>query len=259
MSGEATIDPAQDPTVRYEVEDRIAIITLDRPRQMNALSNQLVAELRDALECYSLSDERCAVITGAGDRAFSVGADLKDPPRDPELWECMPGVGVDLDKPVIAAVDGYCVGGAYVLVQFCDLAVASETADFFYPEAQLGFSGGLIAGCAARIPHKFAMEFMLTGAHFDGRRAYEVGMVNRVVPPGQHLEHALDLARVLADSAPLVVSMMKGFVRDTVTPRGPSELSARARRHLQRIQRSEDGEEGRRAFTEKRPPRFTGR
>ncbi len=258
MSRDVEKTPVEEATVTYEVSDGIAVITLDRPKQMNALSNQLVAELRDALERYGASDERCAVITGSGDRAFSVGADLRDPPRDPELWECMPGVGVELDKPVIAAVEGYCVGGAYVLVQFCDLAVASETADFFYPEAQLGFSGGLIAGCAARIPHKFAMEFMLTGAHFDGRRAYEVGMVNRVVPPGKHLEEATKLARVLADSAPLVVAMMKSFVRDTVTPRGPSELSALARKQLQSIQRSADGEEGRRAFAEKRAPRFTG-
>ena len=248
-----------EPVVSYTSEDRIARITIERPDQLNALSNAVVAELRDALRRLQDSDDRCGIVTGAGERAFSVGADLRDPPRDPELWECMPGVGVELDKPLIAAVSGYCVGGAYVLVQFCDLAVASETADFFYPEAQLGFSGGLIAGCAARIPTKIAMEFMLTGAHVDAQRAYEVGMVNRVVPAGRHVDGALEIARILARSAPLVMATMKRFVGATVLPRGPSELAGLARRDLLAIQRSADREEGMQAFRDKRDPEFSGR
>ena len=139
------------PLIDYRSEDGIATITLNRPDKMNALSNGLVAELIQAFERLQDGDDRVAILTGAGERAFSVGADLRDPPRDPELWECMPGVGVMVDKPIIAAVHGYCVGGAFCLVEFCDLAVADETADFFYPEAQIGFCGGLIAGLAARI------------------------------------------------------------------------------------------------------------
>src|SRR5690606_12792994 len=192
------------------------------------------------------SDDRVAILTGAGDKAFSVGADLHDQPKDPELWECMPGVGVDVDKPLIAAVAGHCVGaafclvqcdviaaaaedanffyqeellcvgGAFCLVQFCDIAVAAENANFFYPEAQLGFCGGLIASTAARLPHKIAMEFMLTGKRFDAQRAYEVGMVNKVVPVGQQIEGAMEYARILADSSPLVMGMLKRFVRDDV-------------------------------------------
>src|SRR3546814_3201159 len=119
---------------------------------MNALSNGLVIELREAMKRLQASDDRVAILTGAGDKAFSVGADLRDPPRDPDLWECMPGVGVDVDKPLIAAVAGHCVGGAFCLVQFCDIAVAAENANFFYPEAQLGFCGGLVASTAARLP-----------------------------------------------------------------------------------------------------------
>ena len=111
--------------VLYESKDGIATITINRPDKLNALSNGVVAQMRDALLRLQKSDDMCAIVTSAGDRAFSVGADLRDPPRDPQLWECMPGVGVDIDKPLVAAVSGYCVGGAFCLVQFCDFAVAS--------------------------------------------------------------------------------------------------------------------------------------
>lgn len=245
--------------VLYDSAERIATITLNRPEKLNALSNALVAELRDALIHFQASDDRVAMLTGAGERAFSAGADLRDPPRDPELWECMPGVGVPLTKPIIAAVAGHCVGGACCLVEFSTLAVAADTADFSYPEAQLGFCGGLIAGLAVRIPYKVAMELMLTGAHIRAQRAYEVGMVNAVVPPGRLMESAREYARKLADSAPLVLGLLETFTRDMLLPRGPSELQALARRQLLRVAHSEDAKEGGRAFAERRKPRFTGR
>ena len=248
-----------DDLVTYVSKDGIATITINRPEKLNALSNAVVAGIRDAFIRLNESDDRCAIITGAGDRAFSVGADLKDPPRDPDLWECMPGVGIDVDKPLIAAVTGYCVGGAYVLVQMCDIAVADESADFFYPEAQIGFCGGLIASCAARLPYKIAMEFMLTGKHFNAQRAYEVGMVNKVTPKGEHLAGAMEYAEIFRDSSPLVLGMLKRFVRNEVMPRGPSEQAALARRDLLAITRSADQREGARAFREKRKPVFTGR
>lgn len=248
-----------DDVVLYESNDRIATITINRPEKMNALSERVVVELRNAFDRLEESDDRVAVLTSAGEKAFSVGADLKDPPVDPDLWEGVPNVGRDLDKPVIAAVAGYCVGGAYVLVQHCDLAVAADNADFFYPEAQIGFCGGLIAGAVARLPHKVAMEFMLTGVHIDAQRAYEVGMVNKVAPVGRHVDAAMEYATILRDSSPMVIAMLKRFTRDTVTPRGPSEEQALARRDLLAIRRSDDQKEGARAFAEKRKPVFEGR
>lgn len=245
--------------VLYDSKDRIATITLNRPDKLNALSNALVAELRDAFIHFQDSDDRVAIVTGAGERAFSAGADLRDPPRDPELWECMPGVGVALTKPTIAVVAGHCVGGACCIVEFSTLAIAAETADFSYPEAQIGFCGGLIAGLAARIPYKVAMELMLTGTHMMAQRAYQVGMVNAVVPVARRMEAAHEYARKLVDSAPLVIELLETFTRDTVLPRGPSELQAMARRHLFRVSRSEDAKEGGRAFAEKRKPHFKGK
>jgi enoyl-CoA hydratase len=245
--------------VLYDSQERVATITLNRPDKLNALSNAMVAELRDALIHFEASGDRVAVLTGAGERAFTAGADLRDPPRDPELWECMPGVGVPLSKPTIAAVAGHCVGGGCCLVEFCSLAVAANNADFSYPEAQLGFCGGLIAGMAVRIPYKIAMELMLTGAHIKADRAYQAGMVNAVVPLKERMEAAYGYARKLANSAPLVLGLLETFTREMLLPRGPSELSGLARRHLLRVARSEDAKEGGRSFAEKRKPQFEGR
>jgi enoyl-CoA hydratase len=137
--------------------------------------------------------------------------------------------------------------------------VAADNTVFMYPEAQVGFTGGLIAGAAARIPHKIAMEFMLLGQRLSAARAYEVGMINKVTPPGQEVEGAMEYARILAASAPLVVKTLKRFVNATVIPKSPSELSAIYRRDLLEVRASADGEEGRQAFREKRKPKFEGR
>ena len=242
--------------VSYEVDGKIAVIKIDRSSKMNALNEDVIQGLRSAFRRYDDSNERCAVLCAAGDRAFSVGADIKDPPK--EMWQGVPGVGVVTDKPIVACVQGYCIGGAYILVQMCDLVVAADNTIFKYPEAQVGFTGGLIAGCAARIPHKIAMEFMLLGQEFDAQRAYEVGMVNKVVPLDEQFAAAKEYAEILANSAPLVVQTIKGLVADTV-PRGPAEISALARDKLLKVRDSEDGAEGRAAFREKRRPAFKGK
>lgn len=241
--------------VKYESADHIAVITINRPDRMNALNEDVIQGLRDAWQRYAAGNDRVAVLCAAGERAFSVGADLKDPPR--EMWQGVPGIGVPLDKPVIAAVQGWCIGGAYVIVQMCDLVIAAEDTTFKYPEAQVGFTGGLIASAVARVPHKFAMEFMLLGRDFPAERALTAGMVNRVVPRGTAIESAMEDARILARSAPLVVQTLKRFANETLN-RSPAEAAAMARDALLTVRDSDDGAEGRRAFREKRDPQFHG-
>jgi enoyl-CoA hydratase/carnithine racemase len=248
-----------EPAVTYEARDGVAIITINRPEKMNALNDDVIAGLRDAMHRFKDSDEAAAILTGAGERAFSAGADVNGPPRNPPTWTAIPGVGIDLDKPVIAAVSGYCIGAAIVLVQFADLAVAAENAVFHYPETQLGVSGGMIASMAARIPHKIAMELLLTGTKFTAQRAYEVGMINKVVPQGQHIEAAMEYATTLRDSAPLVIGMLKRFIGDDILPKGPVERAGLALRETQRIDQSEDKKEGLGSFKEKRRPNFKGK
>ena len=242
-------------SVNYESANGIATVTIDRADRMNALDSAVVDGLEASWQRFADSDDRVAILRAAGDRAFSVGADIKDPPG--ELWHGVPSIGVALDKPVIAAVHGWCIGGAYVIVQMCDLVVASETTVFKYPEAQVGFTGGLIASAVARIPHKFAMEFMLLGQDVTAERAQEMGMVNRVVPPGSELEVANELANILVDSAPLVVETLKNFSLETLN-KSPAEAAALARKLLLSVRDSEDGAEGRVAFREKRRPVFKG-
>ena len=144
----------------YESHENIATITINRPDKRNAMSDEVCVKLRDAWHRFNDSDDRVAILTGAG-ASFSVGADLVDLPK--AFWQCVPGLGVPVDKPVVAAVSGWCVGGGVVMVMMADIAVATEDTRFLYPEAKVGIFGGVMAGLVSRMPHKVAMEFMLVG------------------------------------------------------------------------------------------------
>ena len=242
-------------TIDQRSDNGICTITLNRPEKMNALNDELIVTLQESFKRFQQSDDRVAILHAAGDTAFSVGADIKDPPK--EMWQGVPSIGAKITKPVIAAVHGWCIGGAYVIVQMCDLVIASENTVFKYPEAQLGFTGGLIASAVARIPHKLAMEFMLLGEDFTAQRAKEVGMINKIVGKGEELSEALAWAKILAKSAPLVVETLKSFSMETLK-QSPAEAGAIARHELLAVSKSEDGAEGRKSFGEKRDPIFKG-
>ncbi|MDR1854486.1 MAG: enoyl-CoA hydratase/isomerase family protein [Azoarcus sp.] len=243
--------------VTYESRDGIAEITINRPEKYNTFTHEVVDQLHTAWQRFEAGSDRVAILTGAGDKAFTAGANLKDIPHD--LFRAIPGVGVPVTKPIIAAVAGLVIGGGIVFLQMADLAVAAENAKFSYPEAKVGFAGGLVASLAARIPHKVAMELLLTGEAIDAKRAYEIGLVNKIVPVGQQLEAARELARKIAVNAPRVLALLKDFVGQTI-PKGPTEAAGIARaRILDDINASQDFVEGIDAFHAKRAPNFTGK
>ncbi len=241
--------------VTYESQEQVAVITMNKPDRMNRLDSEIVDQLHHAWKRFMAADEdRVAVLAGNG-RAFSAGADLKAIPHD--LYRAIPSIGVPVDKPVVAAVQGWCVGGGMVLTTMCDLMVAAEDAMFSYPEVKIGFSGGLISNLATRIPHKIAMELLLTGEAITAQRAYDVGYVNKLTPADQVLEAAMDYAKGIAAQAPLPSRMLKRFSAEAL-PKGPTEQAAIARVQVEEINASADGVEGVAAFMEKRPPTFSG-
>ncbi|MDX2155010.1 MAG: enoyl-CoA hydratase-related protein [Hyphomicrobiaceae bacterium] len=242
--------------VTYESKDQIAVITMNRPERMNRMDDALMDGLHAAWKQFMASDDRVAVLTGAGTKAFCAGADLQNPPRG--LYPGIPGVGVAVDKPVIAAVAGWCVGGGMVLTTMCDLMICADNAVFTYPEVKVGFSGGLITNLVTRIPHKIAMELLLIGEQIDAKRAYEVGYANKVVPVDQLMPTAMTWAAKIAANAPLPTRALKHWTSETL-PKGPTELGNIARMRVDEIDGSSDWIEGRDAFKEKRAPRFKGK
>ena len=241
--------------VTVEEQGPVSIIRINRPERLNAVSSAVALELQAAFQAFDRSKQHVAVLSAAGTRAFTAGADVNDLP---ELWRCIPNVGFKTGKPIIAATSGWCVGGGIVMVMMCDLMVSTEDTQFYYPEAKLGLSGGMISSLAKRMPHKLAMEVMLLGAKITARRAYEVGFVNRVVPNGLHEQEAIAMARELAEMAPLVIATLKRFVNDVVLQAGPVENMVETGQALARIRGSSDFAEGVAAYKEKRKPRFKG-
>ena len=241
--------------VKVESSEGITTITMTRADKRNALNQQLCDELLDAYTAFEAGPDLVAVLQADGP-AFCVGADLKDPPA--AMWKAVPHVSHKLSKPVIGVTQGWVIGGAICMVMTCDLMVSADTTKFVYPEAKVGVFGGLMPGIVSRMPHKVAMELLLLGEEISVKRAYDVGFVNKVVPLGDERKEGRRMAKIIAESAPLVIRTLRDFANQTL-PRGPAEIFVPERYKLERIAGSEDRKEGAAAFREKRAARFKGR
>ncbi|HEX2319520.1 MAG TPA: crotonase/enoyl-CoA hydratase family protein [Streptosporangiaceae bacterium] len=252
-----------DDAIRTEVSDGVAIITIDRPQARNAVNGEVARGIAAALEEFDArADVSVLVLTGAGG-TFSAGMDLKgfltgDSPIAPGrgfggIAERPP------NKPVIAAVEGYALAGGFELVLACDLVVASEEARFGLPEVRRGLvagAGGLLR-LPTRIPYHIAMEIALTGEHFPAARLADAGLVNKLVPAGQALPAAVELARKVALGAPLALAASKRVIVESADW-AANEAFAKQGEIIAPIFRSKDAMEGASAFAEKRPPAWRG-
>ncbi|HUD27225.1 MAG TPA: enoyl-CoA hydratase-related protein [Novosphingobium sp.] len=253
------------PAVLYQArEDGIAVITIDRPDQRNALSREVREGLRGAWARFEADEgSRIAILTATGDKAFCAGGDLKEmvetgmavPPRD---MYALPYDTIELTKPTIAAVNGVAFAGGWMIAQACDLCVASTNAKFAITEVKVGRGSPWAAPLIHMIPQRIFMEIVLTGKPITAARAYEIGLVNRLAEPGAVLDAAIELALEVLEGAPLSVKA----ARETVmlsTEMGRSAALAAARAAHEHTYHSHDAQEGPRAFAEKRKPEWTGR
>jgi E-phenylitaconyl-CoA hydratase len=255
--------------VEFEIAEGVATITLNRPERMNAMDAEAYAQLSDAwVQVRDDTSIRAAVITGAGDRAFSTGADIKSFLTDPgdlsEFWQTQRGQllnrGLEVFKPVIAAVNGYCLGGGMTLLLATDIRIAAEHASFGLSEVKRGViaGNGGTQRVMAQLPYPIAMDLLLTGDRIDAAAAERWGLVNRVVPMDQLRDTALDYATRIAANAPLAVQAAKELAlrsRDMDLASG-----LRLEQTMNRLLMfTEDAKEGPAAFAEKRAPNFVGR
>jgi len=247
--------------------DGVALITLNRPEKLNAFDAEHYSQLANAwAETRDDKQVRVVLITGAGEKSFSTGADLKsfigNPGDIAEFWQTQKGMllnrGLEMWKPVIAAVNGYCLGGGMTLLLATDIRVAAEHATFGLSEVKRGIipANGGTQRVIEQLPRTIGMEMLLTGESINATKAERWGLVNQVVPAGDLMATAYALGQKIAKNAPLAVQAAK-------------ELALRARelslseglRMEQLMNRmlttTEDAKEGRTAFSEKREPRFT--
>ncbi len=248
--------------VEVQKEGRIVIITINRPEAMNALNTEVRQGLNQAfIEFRDDPDLWVAILTGAGDRAFSAGADIKEFRPGPIAGPIGETVRPDqIWKPFIAAINGYALGGGLELALECDLRIAAEHARLGQPEINIGFMPG--AGGTQRlprfIPRAMAAQLLLLGEPIDAQEAYRIGLVNKVVPLAELMPTAKQWAEIICRKGPVGVraskeAMIRGYDR-------PLEDGLRLERELaNRVRMSEDFAEGARAFVEKRPPQYKGR
>jgi enoyl-CoA hydratase len=245
-------------------DDGIAVITLNRPEARNALGKDIREGLFAAWDRFERDPAlRVALLTGSGDQAFCAGGDLKEmtelqltvPPRD---MFPVPGDNIELTKPTIAAVNGVAFAGGWMIAQACDLCVASTRAQFAITEVKVGRSSPWAAPLIHMIPQRIMMEIVLTGKPISAQRAYEIGLVNRLVEPDGLMAAALALATEILDGAPLSVMAAREMVMLS-TEMGRTAALRAARHVSERVYRSEDAQEGPKAFAGKRRPQWKGR
>lgn len=262
-------------SIRFESEGPVALLTIDRPKVHNALDFETSDALVDAWMRFRDDDElRVAILTGAGERSFCAGADLRGvgdfyktltSTQRLRRSEQLPGLGgitknLAIDKPIIAAVNGHCLAGGLEIALSCDLRIASENASFGLPEVTRGIIPG--AGGTQRLPRlvgpERALDLIMTGRRIDAREAERIGLVTRVVAQNDLHEETLALANAIAANGPLAVQAAKAAVwrgLDVTLEEGLrlEQLLAEP------VRQSEDAQEGPRAFLEKRKPEFKGR
>lgn len=257
--------------VLVEQRGHVLLVTLNRPEARNAVDHDVCVGVGDAVEQADADPEiRALVLTGAGDQAFCAGADLKAIargeriiPKGKEHWSFAGFVNHFTRKPTIAAVNGNALGGGTELALACDLVVAVENANFGLPEVKRGLVAG--AGGAFRIaqqlPTRIGMELLITGRPMPAEEALRWGLINRVVPAGQALDAALELAQEIAANAPLAVQISKRIAYGVVDAdrEGEPGFWALNNELMPVVLRSEDAKEGPTAFAEKRAPVWKAR
>jgi enoyl-CoA hydratase len=273
------VEGGQRMALIYEKREGIAYLTLNRPEARNALDPETILELTGAWEDYrDDKDMRCAIITGAGDKAFCSGADLgkliplftgaKKPESDVEKKVAQDPLvaskallkGFELYKPVIAAVNGHAIAGGMEMLYSTDIRIAAEDAKFGLQEVKWAIfpMTGSSVKLPRQLPYARTMEILLTGELMDANEAFQFGFVNRVVPREQVMEEAERFARIIADNGPLAVTAIKKAVLENIGLT-LAEGMAKEVEIAAPVFMTEDAKEGPRAFKEKRKPQYKGR